>query len=335
MSKSILTNSQKRELIKKYQEEVVKLQYQLEKFEDIISELNKEKATKTDKKANTARRRGRPTKAKTEAVISQAKRRGRPPKAKADTVSSEPKRRGRPPKAKVDIVSSEPKRRGRPPKAKADIVSSEPKRRGRPPKVKAEPIASQAKRRGRPPKVKVDTVASEPKRRGRPAKAKTETVASQAKRRGRPPKAKVNTAPSEPKRRGRPRKTVSVPSVSLANELKNNTKLNTEPKKRQRVVEHGYKLSVWDNFVIDTLNKKQSVLITKDFIESSRAQAETAKTKFDEAKVKNMLNRSLHKLSNKRGDIIKTKYNGKGFAYALPKWVSNSSKTLKKKYQRK
>ena len=245
MSKSILTNSQKRELIKKYQEEVVKLQYQLEKFEDIISELNKEKATKTDKKANTARRRGRPSKAKTEAVIIQAKRRGRPPKAKADTAASEPKRRGRPPKAKVDIV------------------------------------ASQAKRRGRP------------------------------------------------------RKTVSVPTVSLANELKNNTKLKNEPKKRQRIVENGYKLSDWDNFVIETLNKKQIVLITKDFIEASKLRSESEKSKFDEAKVKNMLNRSLHKLSNKRGDIIKTKYNGKGFAYALPKWVSNSSKKLKKKYQRK
>jgi hypothetical protein len=209
MSKSILTNSQKRELIKKYQEEVVKLQYQLEKFEDIISELNKEKATKTDKKANTAKRRGRPPKAKTEAVASPAKR------------------------------------------------------------------------------------------------------------------------------RGRPRKTVSVPTVSLANELKNNTKLKKEPKKRQRIVENGYKLSDWDNFIIGTLNKKQSVLITKDFIEASRLKSESEKSKFDEAKVKNMLNRSLHKLSNKRGDIIKTKYNGKGFAYALPKWVSNSSKTLKKKYQRK
>ncbi|MDG1296363.1 MAG: hypothetical protein P8P48_04435 [Saprospiraceae bacterium] len=299
MSKSILTNSQKRELIKKYQEEVVKLQYQLEKFEDIISELNKEKATKTDKKANTARRRGRPSKAKTEAVIIQAKRRGRPPKAKADTAASEPKRRGRPPKAKVDIVASEPKRRGRPPKAKIDIIVSEPKRRGRPPK------------------------------------AKTDTVASQAKRRGRPPKAKVDTVASQAKRRGRPRKTVSVPTVSLANELKNNTKLKNEPKKRQRIVENGYKLSDWDNFVIETLNKKQIVLITKDFIEASKLRSESEKSKFDEAKVKNMLNRSLHKLSNKRGDIIKTKYNGKGFAYALPKWVSNSSKKLKKKYQRK
>jgi hypothetical protein len=317
MSKSILTNSQKRELIKKYQEEVVKLQYQLEKFEDIISELNKEKATKTDKKANTAKRRGRPPRAKIEAVASPAKRRGRPPKAKTEAVASPAKRRGRPPKAKTEAVASPAKRRGRPPKAKTEAVASPAKRRGRPPKAKTEAVASPAKRRGRPPKAKTEAVASPAKRRGRPPKAKTEAVASPAKR------------------RGRPRKTVSVPTVSLANELKNNTKLKKEPKKRQRIVENGYKLSDWDNFIIGTLNKKQSVLITKDFIEASRLKSESEKSKFDEAKVKNMLNRSLHKLSNKRGDIIKTKYNGKGFAYALPKWVSNSSKTLKKKYQRK
>mgnify|MGYP003329176905 CR=1 FL=1 len=227
MSKSILTDSQKRDLIKKYQEEVVKLKYQLEKFEDIILELDKSNLKATNKTSTKIARRGRPAKAKVEAV------------------------------------------------------------------------------------------KAEPKRRGRPAKAKVEAVTT------------------KPKRRGRPRKTISVPKVSLAKELRNNTKLQEVPKKRVRVVKNGYKLSPWDEFIINALKEKQHVLISKDLIEISKSKAEKDNVKFDLDEVKNMLNRSLHKMANKRNDLIKTKYEGKGFAYALPNWVNQTNKSLKKKYQRK
>ena len=123
--------------------------------------------------------------------------------------------------------------------------------------------------------------------------------------------------------------------MSLAKELKNNTKLQEVPKKRVRVVKNGYKLSPWDEFIINALKEKQHVLISKDLIELSKSKAEKDNTKFDLDKVKNMLNRSLHKMANKRNDLIKTKYDGKGFAYALPNWVNQTNKSLKKKYQRK
>jgi hypothetical protein len=363
MSRSILTNSQKKELIEKYQKEVVKLKYQLEKFEDIILELGSSSTTKTDKKlkrrgrppkakvvtvatepkrrgrppkakvetvATEPKRRGRPAKTKVETVATEPKRRGRPPKAKVETVATEPKRRGRPAKAKVVTVATEPKRRGRPPKAKVETVATEPKRRGRPPKAKVETVATEPKRRGRPAKTKVETVATEPKRRGRPPKAKVETVATKPKRRGRPAKAKVETVATEPKRRGRPRKTVSIPRVSLAKELGS----DSSKQKRKRVVTKGYKLSEWDKFILEALEKSQHALITKDFIDLSKEKSKVEKTKFDENEVKNMLNRSLHKMANKRHDIIKTKHEGKGFAYALPKWISQGSKSLKKKYKR-
>ena len=209
MSKSILTNSQKRELIEKYQKEVAKLKYQLEKFEDIILELDVSSSKSTGKKS------------------------------------------------------------------------------------------------------------------------------TKSTRRGRPPKAKVEAVKVEPKRRGRPRKTISVPKVSLAKELKNNTKLQEVPKKRVRIVKNGYKLSAWDEFIIDALKEKQHVLISKDLIEISKSNAEKDNSKFDLDEVKNMLNRSLHKMANKRNDLIKTKYEGKGFAYALPNWINQTNKSLKKKYQRK
>ena len=67
----------------------------------------------------------------------------------------------------------------------------------------------------------------------------------------------------------------------------------------------------------------------------SKEKSEKEGKSFDEALVKNKLNRSLHKMTNKRKDLIKTKFEGKGFAYALPGWVNTTSKDLKKKYKRK
>ena len=86
---------------------------------------------------------------------------------------------------------------------------------------------------------------------------------------------------------------------------------------------------------MSALKEKQHVLISKDLIELPKSKAEKDNTKFDLDEVKNMLNRSLHKMTNKRNDLIKTKYDGKGFAYALPNWVNQTNKSLKKKYQRK
>ena len=199
MSKSVLNDSQKRELIFKYENEVAKLQFQMEQMTRILTDLKKENEGQAKKSS---------------------------PRGKSSQ----------------------------------------------------------------------QTVKTEPKRRGRPAKAKTEAPAA------------------EPKRRGRPRKKVSVLEVSLAKELKNNASTPEAKGKRQRVVENGYKLSEWDQFVIDALNTKQHVLITKDLIDMSKEKSEKEGKSFEEALVKNKLNRSLHKMTNKRKDLIKTKFEVKGFA---------------------
>jgi hypothetical protein len=194
------------------------------------------------------------------------------------------------------------------------------------------PVASAAepakpkKRRGRPPKKKTETTeagAQPKKRRGRPPKKKTEEVEAAAtpkKRRGRPPKKKTETteAGAQPKkRRGRPPKKKTEeraqPEPTIADEGK------------------GYRLSEWDLFIIENLEKAQHVLVNAQILELAKAKVEEEKLDLNDQQLRGKLNRSIHKLANKRGNLVKVDYPGKGFAYGLPNWTDKNNE-IKKKY---
>lgn len=92
------------------------------------------------------------------------------------------------------------------------------------------------------------------------------------------------------------------------------------------------KLSPWDEFIITTLQTKDKVLIMSEFLDIVQSEFDGAKG-WTEAKIKSKLNAVFHKLANKKGNIIKISFEGRGFAYALPKWL-NPAGELKKKYRR-
>ena len=46
----------------------------------------------------------------------------------------------------------------------------------------------------------------------------------------------------------------------------------------------------------------------------------------NDAEVKNKVTRSLQKLANRRNDLKKVAFPGKGHAYALPEWLSEKGK---------
>lgn len=102
-----------------------------------------------------------------------------------------------------------------------------------------------------------------------------------------------------------------------------------EPVKVRRV----RKLSPWDQFIIDTLENKDRVLIMSEFLDIVTNEFEGAKG-LTETKIKSKLNAVFHKLANKKGNIVKISFEGRGFAYALPRWL-NTAGELKKKYRRK
>lgn len=82
----------------------------------------------------------------------------------------------------------------------------------------------------------------------------------------------------------------------------------------------GYRLSEWDLFVINHLTEADHALISSDLLEYA-IEDENIKVDVEEIKIK--LNRSLHKLSNRKGVLVKVEYSGRGFAYALSSWLNH------------
>lgn len=132
---------------------------------------------------------------------------------------------------------------------------------------------------------------------------------SGAKRRGRPATLKAGTAPAKraPKEEG---------------------------KKTKKERSSGYRLSEYDELVFKALRETNHAMINTQivaFIEADKgAQGEHPGT--DE--VQKMVVRSLQKLANRRDDIRKTPYDGRGMAYALPEWL-NGKGVIKKKHAHK
>ena len=98
------------------------------------------------------------------------------------------------------------------------------------------------------------------------------------------------------------------------------------------VVRRKRKLSPWDQFILTTLEEGDKVLIMSEFLEIVKENLAEAKG-WTEAKIKSKLNAVFHKLANKKGSIVKVSFQGRGFAYALPRWL-NPAGELKKKYRR-
>lgn len=134
-------------------------------------------------------------------------------------------------------------------------------------------------------------------------------------RRGRPANRKLPSEDKPKRGPGRPRKNDDGSAAAAANE---------RPKGK------GYRLSNWDNFVMDCLEQKQTALISSDILDMA---AKSDSIQADSNEIKIMLNRSLHKLANKKGLLVKVEYDGRGFAYAPAGWL-NSRGELPKKYAR-
>lgn len=147
--------------------------------------------------------------------------------------------------------------------------------------------------------------------------------ASPAKGRGQSRKSETASSNgAKPKRKASSgRKKKSGPTASAP--------IGPKPMKRKR------KLSEWDEFVLDTLKKSNTALISSELLEKAekKNKRKSGSDKLTDVQLKRKLNQVLHKLANKRGAIVKTQYEGKGFAYGLPEWYDDGGH-LKAKFQR-
>ena len=91
----------------------------------------------------------------------------------------------------------------------------------------------------------------------------------------------------------------------------------------------GYKLSAWDEAVIESLRENGKAMITSELVEATGKKAASLGLSQNAEEVKLKVVRSLQKLVNRRGDLRKVKFKGKGFAYAVPDWLSEKGRLLK------
>ena len=167
------------------------------------------------------------------------------------------------------------------------------------------------------------------RKRGRPRKVVAAVETPTPKIATKTKTSKAKTAPAAPKRkRGRPKKIVATPSAVLSKKATSKAKAAVKPAKRKRRKTGGYKLSDWDSFVLGTLEKTQQILIKSEFVEIATLEG-TLTSGMSSEDIYEKITRSIHKLANKRKAIVKAPFPGRGFAYALPGWLSSNGKLLK------
>lgn len=78
-----------------------------------------------------------------------------------------------------------------------------------------------------------------------------------------------------------------------------------------------YPLSKWDKIIIEVIKENGKPATSKEIYEKGMAKAIAMGIDMDEKKMKSKINQCLVKLSNRRDDLKKVKYEGRGFAYTL------------------
>lgn len=78
-----------------------------------------------------------------------------------------------------------------------------------------------------------------------------------------------------------------------------------------------YPLSRWDNIVIGVIKDNGKPTTSKEIYTQAMAKAKALNINMDEIKMKAKINQCLVKLTNRRHDLKKIKYQGRGFAYCI------------------
>lgn len=136
----------------------------------------------------------------------------------------------------------------------------------------------------------------------------------------------VEVASTPTRTRGRRSRITQAPESTASAAIKSKT-----TKKRKKA--KGYRLSEWDTALMEGLKKAKHPLINQELYQLLEDKNQKEQHGLDEKDIRGKLNRSLHKLANKREELIKVNHEGKGFAYALRRWVTPEGE-LKEKFER-
>lgn len=78
-----------------------------------------------------------------------------------------------------------------------------------------------------------------------------------------------------------------------------------------------YPLSTWDNIIINVIKENGKPTTSREIYAAAIEKATAMGIVMDENKMKAKINQCLVKLSSRRHDLKKIKYQGRGFAYSI------------------
>lgn len=104
-------------------------------------------------------------------------------------------------------------------------------------------------------------------------------------------------------------------------------------RKKREIKNGGYRLSDWDQMVIDMITKRDELLPKEEILKGALAWAKKKHPNMDNAEVEAKLTRVLQKLSGKRG-MLGTHRSGlrRGYHYGIMDWFFASSGKLRKQH---
>ena len=90
-----------------------------------------------------------------------------------------------------------------------------------------------------------------------------------------------------------------------------------------------YPLSRYDQIILACIEQNGRATLSKEIFEMTKVKAIEEGIYESEEKAKSKINQCLVKLTNRRNDLKKVNYHGRGFAYALPAWFDERGKISK------
>jgi hypothetical protein len=225
----------------------------------------------------------------------------------------------------VTVVSKSKKKRGRPAKkvsVKKSAVTKNPAITSKKVKQKKSAVKSTRKATANatlkttPKKVAKATLKITPKKVAKATPKKVAKVSAKKVAKATPKKAAEAT----------PKNAVKDAPKEIKTIAKQKKVKKTESKK-------GYKLTFWDEYVIESIKQSGKVRITQEIVDFVTIKMKESGKGASDSEIQNKVIRSLQKLANRRSDLKKVPYEGKGLAYALPEWMGDNGK-LNKEFKR-
>lgn len=104
-------------------------------------------------------------------------------------------------------------------------------------------------------------------------------------------------------------------------------------RRKKRTVVGGYRLSEWDQLVLDAIRKSGKLLPKEDIMRTATAWARKHEPSLNEGEIEAKITRVLQKLSGKRGELGAHQSGlRRGYHYGLKEWFFASSGKLRKQH---